>query len=107
MQFLIGSINWLAISTQPDIAKISNILSRYMAHPIKGCIDAAKRVLCYLKGTSEHGIAFHSNIKHNMKAFVKFLKILLHFFFDANWDSQDQSIPKSNAPPVTPELFKS
>ena len=45
MQFLIGSINWLAISTRPDIATISKILSQYMAHPSKGYIDAAKRVL--------------------------------------------------------------
>ena len=61
MHLLIGLINWLSISTRPDIVTITNLLAKYMATPSKGHIEAAKRVLCYLKWTQHHGIAFHSN----------------------------------------------
>ena len=49
LQSLVGSLNWLAISTRPDIAAITNILARYCKKVSKGHITAAKRVLRYLK----------------------------------------------------------
>lgn len=35
MQHLVGSLNWLATSTCPDIATITNLLAKYMANPTK------------------------------------------------------------------------
>ena len=33
MQHVVGCLNWLSISTRPDIATITNILSKYTAKP--------------------------------------------------------------------------
>ena len=85
MQFLIGSINWLSISTRPDIATITNLLAKYMATPSKGHIEVAKRVLRYLKGTQHHGITFHSDTNNTLEAFVKFPINKIVGFTDANW----------------------
>eukprot|EP00957_Ditylum_brightwellii_P082093 6242552-Ditylum_brightwellii.AAC.1 len=70
---MVGALNWLAISTRPDLATIVNILAKYMACPSQGHLEAAKRVAHYLKGTRNHGIAFHSNPSEtNIKAYIKF-----------------------------------
>eukprot|EP00957_Ditylum_brightwellii_P120553 9196995-Ditylum_brightwellii.AAC.1 len=70
---MVGALNWLAISTRPNLATIINILAKYMACPSQGHIEAAKRVAHYVKGTRNHGIAFHSNPSEtNIKAFIKF-----------------------------------
>eukprot|EP00957_Ditylum_brightwellii_P162055 12338040-Ditylum_brightwellii.AAC.1 len=70
---MVGALNWLAISTQPDLANIVNILAKYMACPSWGHIEAAKHVTRYVKGTKNHGIAFHSNPSEtNIKAYIKF-----------------------------------
>eukprot|EP00957_Ditylum_brightwellii_P046461 3526284-Ditylum_brightwellii.AAC.1 len=44
-----------------------------MASPSAGHTEAAKRVVRYIKGTKEHGIAFHSNSNNtDLAAYVKF-----------------------------------
>ena len=72
MHFLIGSLNWLAISTRPGIATITNILEKYKDNLSKGHIDAVKRVVGYLKGTLNHGLAFHSHPSDLLRAFFNF-----------------------------------
>ena len=59
MQQLTGSLQWLATSTRPDIATITNLISRYNHCATTGHLDACKRVIRYLKGTNILGIAFH------------------------------------------------
>ena len=78
-----------------------------MATLSKGHIEAAKRVLRYLKGTQHHGIAFHSDTNNTLEAFIKFPINKIVGFTDANWGPQDQSVPKPTVSPVTLELFKS
>ena len=39
MQKFIGSLNWLSISTRPDISTITNMLAKYTVIPTKGHID--------------------------------------------------------------------
>jgi len=58
---LIGSLIWLATMTRPDIAYAVNKLTRVMHHPTTDDWIAAKRVLRYLKQTSQLGLTYHQN----------------------------------------------
>jgi hypothetical protein len=108
LRVLVGSLNWLSISTRPDIATITNMLAKYTSNASKGHIEQAKRVIKYLKGTKSKGILFSSKNRNNLESFVKFPipSEQLTSLTDANWGPQDQSKP-------TPEnieeidLFKS
>jgi len=91
---IVGSLNWILTQTRPDIATITNMIVQYQT-------DAAKYVLWYLKGTSTLGITFSSHHNTTLASFVKFP------ISDANWGSQDASIPKSTNPIQEIELFKS
>ena len=108
MRVLCGSLNWLAQSTRPDIATITNILSRYVTQPTTQHIDQAKRVIRYLKGTKTYGIAFTSRKQEKLSSYIKFPipddKITA--LSDENWGPQDQSKPKPDEK-RTLELFKS
>ncbi|MBW0514160.1 hypothetical protein O181_053875 [Austropuccinia psidii MF-1] len=52
-QQVIGSLNYLAQHTQPDILFTVNSLSRYSTHPSERHWVALKHLLRYLKGTSQ------------------------------------------------------
>ena len=57
-QALIGSLTYPAMSTCPDIGYIMQFLSQANKKPSQQDLNAAKRVLRYLKGTRELGIVF-------------------------------------------------
>ena len=63
-QRLIGSLMYLAVATRVDIAQAVNTLARVMSAPTEHHWDLAKRVLRYLKGTSELGITFSGGSKN-------------------------------------------
>ena len=109
MQFIVGSLTWLSTSTRPDIATVTNMLAKYTSCPTKSHVDAAKRVVRYLKGTSSLGIAFHNSPQQHIDSFVKFpidpTKVIA--LTDANWGPQDQQTPKKNQPTKQIDLFKS
>lgn len=50
-QSLIGSINYAAISTRPDISKYSNTLAEFMQNPSPKHITLAERLISYLYST--------------------------------------------------------
>ena len=106
MQSFTGCLQWLSTSTRPDIATATNILSRYNHCATTGHLDAAKRIIRYLKGTKHLGIAFHSRRNTKLQSFIKFPLDPQHItpFTDANWGPQDQSKPKPHDKPV--DLFK-
>ncbi len=109
MRVICGSLNWLSQSTRPDIATITNMLSKYTSKPNKFHIDHAKRVTrYYLKGTKNHGISFSSSECENLESFIKFPipDDGITALCDANWGPQDQSKPKPNET-RTLDLFKS
>ncbi|XP_048228615.1 secreted RxLR effector protein 161-like [Ricinus communis] len=54
---LIGSLMYLA-ATRPNIMFVVSLLSRYMEQPTELHFQVAKRVLRYIKGTSEFGIFY-------------------------------------------------
>jgi hypothetical protein len=109
MQKFIGSLNWLSISTRPDISTITNMLAKYTVIPSKGHIDAVKRVIRYLKGTKSKGILFTTAPTTKISAYVKFPiptdKIIS--MCDSNWGPQDQSVPKTATQHTEIPLFHS
>lgn len=54
---LVGSLRYLTV-TRPDIMFAVNLVSRYMEHPTEQHLLSAKRILRYVKGTSEFGIQY-------------------------------------------------
>ena len=61
-QSLIGSLLYLATCTRPDIAFAVGVLARFCSKPDQSHWTAAKRVLRYLKGTSNYGIIFRGDV---------------------------------------------
>ena len=109
LQSIVGSLTWLSMSTRPDLATITNILAKYVKNPSKGHIDAAKRILRYLKGSHSKGITFSTSDQSHIESFLKFpiAHTPITALCDANWGPQDQSKPLSSRHYPDLELFKS
>ena len=60
-QSIVGSLIYAAISTRPDISHAVNMISRYLANPGPAHLVAAKRILRYIKGTTNIGLTFDGN----------------------------------------------
>ena len=58
---LVGALMYAAIGTRPDIAFAVGALSRFLSNPGRCHWNEAKRVLSYLKGTSNYAIKYRSN----------------------------------------------
>ena len=56
----VGSLNYLAVSTRPDLAFSISRLSRYLDNPSSQHEVALKRVFRYLNGTIGHGLTFQA-----------------------------------------------
>jgi hypothetical protein len=95
LRVLVGSLNWLALSTRPNIATITNMLAKYSNNASKGHIEQAKRVIKYLQGTKTMGISFTSYDRDQLSSFVKFPinSSTVTCLTDTNWGPQDQSTP--------------
>ena len=57
-QSLVGSLLYAAIATRPDIAQAVGVVSKYNSNPSQFDLTAAKRILQYLKGTTELAIKY-------------------------------------------------
>ena len=55
---LVGSLNYLALSTRPDLSQAAHALSSFLEVPKMEHWIAAKHVLRYLKGTKHLNISF-------------------------------------------------
>lgn len=60
---LIGSLLYLANGTRPDISYAIGVASRYLENPSISHVNAAKRILKYIKGTMSYGILYGSTGK--------------------------------------------
>jgi hypothetical protein len=62
-QEAVGSINYVAIVTRPDISFAAGMLGRYSANPSKVHSKAVKRVLKYLKKILHYGLELGGGIE--------------------------------------------
>ncbi|KAF5812790.1 putative RNA-directed DNA polymerase [Helianthus annuus] len=59
-QRLVGKLIYLS-HTRPDIAYAVGVVSQFMHQPQVAHMEAAQRILRYLKGTAGHGVLFKTN----------------------------------------------
>lgn len=60
-QSVVGSLLYLAMATRPDIAFAVSNVAKFSARPTKQHWIAVKRILRYLRGTAEYGLAYTPN----------------------------------------------
>lgn len=66
---IIGSLNYCATVSKPDITFAVNRLAEFNQSPLQKHWVAAKKILRYLKGTIDRGIVFRKTDKFNLIAF--------------------------------------
>jgi len=94
-QSLVGSLNWLAHTTHPDLSTVVSLLAQHQSHPAQGHMDAALHVIKYIDQTKSMGIYFSSNRSSSLESFLHFpLSNNLVSMADANWGPQDASVTK-------------
>jgi hypothetical protein len=71
-QSIVGSINWLAMSTCPDVAPVLSFLASYSHAPSHQHYKSALHALKYLYSTADYGISFHSDESNTIQAFNHF-----------------------------------
>lgn len=55
----VGSLNWLAVKTRPDMGYATGVLAQFNSNPTKKAWAALKHLLRYLKGTIDYGLTYH------------------------------------------------
>ena len=57
----VGSLMYAMICTRPDIAQAVGVVSRFMANPGREHWNTVKRILRYVKGTSDVALCFEGS----------------------------------------------
>ena len=101
-QEIMGCLNWLSISTRPDITAIVTLLAPHQAAPLQGHLNASLHVVRYLASTTDNGISFTYHPKTQLNSFlhIPLLQDTLSSFSDSNWGPMDASKTKPTAPPI-------
>ena len=81
---LIGSLQYLATATCPDIAYAVNRLAAYTANPSLAHYTAAKRILRYLAGTKDYGITYRKE-GNNPE-----IQSIFYGYADAAWANSEE-----------------
>jgi hypothetical protein len=71
-QSLVGSLNWLAHTTRPDLATVVSLLAQHQANPSLGHMEAAKYAAKYLAHTKTLGVYFTSTRRSTLESFIHF-----------------------------------
>ena len=66
----VGSINFAAVTTRPDVAHAASKLSEFLANPSKHHLDCANRTLRYLAHTKDLSIMFNAEIEDPRTVFL-------------------------------------
>jgi hypothetical protein len=91
-QSLVGSLNWLAHTTRPDLSTAVSLLAQHQSQPSSGHLTAARYVVRYLANTKNLGIYFTSTKRSNLESFLHFpLPTHVLSMADANWGPQEAS----------------
>jgi len=56
-----GCLQWLCISTRPDLSYAAGLLSRFASHPGAVHVAAAEHVLAYIASNPDLGITYHGS----------------------------------------------
>jgi hypothetical protein len=67
---LIGSLQYLANTTRPDISQAVSLLARYRANPTTAHYKAGLRVVSYLLGTKEMGLVYGGTGQQTLEGYV-------------------------------------
>lgn len=62
---MVGGLRYL-VHTRPDIVFAVGIVSRFMERPTKLHLDAVRRILRYVKGTTHFGLVYSENSGNNV-----------------------------------------
>jgi len=92
----VGSLNWLAHTTKPDISTAVSLLAQHQSEPSTGHLEAAKYVTKYLASTKMLGIYITSHRQSILESFLHFsLPPNIMSMSNANWGPQDASLSNS------------
>jgi hypothetical protein len=95
-QSLVGSLNWLAHTTRPDLATAVSLLAQHQSNPSPGHLEAARYATRYLANTKNLGIYFTSCKRSMLESFLHFpIPDQVMSISDANWGPQDASQSKT------------
>jgi len=107
-QSLVGSLNWLAHTTHPDLSMVVSLLAQHQSTPSQGHLDVALHVIKYIAQTKTLGIYFSSCKQSTLESFLHFpLSSSLLSMADANWGPQDASVSKSKPTELSPFVSQS
>ena len=123
-QSLVGGLNWISLSTRPDLTAPVCLLATYLHNPSQGHLDSAKHVLRYVKGTMDWGIRFtqppatpsyddfdpqdclNALVAWPTDAIPRISTVdRLDTYTDSNWGPQDASRPKPDETCQDAELY--
>jgi hypothetical protein len=92
----VGSLNWLAHTTRPDLSTVVSLLAQHQSLPSPGHLAAAHYAARYIATTRNLGIYFTSLRSPILESFLHFpLQSPLLSMSDANWGPQDATQTKS------------
>ena len=95
-QSLVGSLNWLAVTTRPDLATVVSLLAQHQSDPSSGHYKAALHVV-HLANTKDLGIYFTSCRCSTLESFLHFpVPPTVLSMSNANWGPQDASLSSSD-----------
>jgi hypothetical protein len=96
-QSLVGSLNWLAHTTPPDLSTVVSLLAQHQSQPSPGHLEAALYVVNYLSHMKTLGLYFSSAKRQTLETFLHFpLPSKVLSMADANWGLQDATQTKSS-----------
>ena len=67
---MVGSVQYAALSTRPDICEAVGICARNVEKPTVGDLQAVKRIIRYLAGTKERGLNYSSSASQEILIYV-------------------------------------
>ncbi len=73
---VVGTLNYLAVTTRPDIAQAVNNAARHISAPTSKSVVLIKRILRYLKKTSHIGITYSDSDSTSS---------IVHAYGDSDW----------------------
>jgi hypothetical protein len=69
---LMGMLNWLSISTCPDLTMVHSLLASATESPSRAHLEALRHVGRYVKANTDYGISFSSHSNAALESFVEF-----------------------------------